>query len=207
MTTVKILKLFIFSITISATCSCSLLSLLNSGTIHVKYQVSKAKLNDVDYEEVSRLTNPSFSIRNIQHPKAYGRWNFNFRVTPSVHYDDTDYETGASEYSFLTMRNEKRPNINIKRGISMANAKFTTHTPIGAFALTGGFGGTVYKMSDGGALDTIKTREIKRIDLAWSAFLSKRFYVLAGPRYYKAGYESYIFAFRIGYFWGAIKKL
>lgn len=89
----------------------------------------------------------------------------------------------------------------------MANAKIYFHTPVGAFAFTAGFGGTVYKMDDGGALNTIKTREIRRLDFTWTAFMSRRFYVLVGPRYYKAGYESYVFAFRLGYFWGQIKKL
>lgn len=180
------------------------MSLLNSGTVSVKYRVSEAKFDNVDYEAKERLTNPSFSIRNIQHPRKHGRWNINFKVTPSLHYDDTDYQTGKVSFNKETGRLEKLPIINIKRGITIANAKVTTHTPIGAFALSAGFGGTIYTMSDGAGLDTVKTREIRRLDLVWSGFLSKRLFVLAGPRYYKAGYESYVFAFRIGYFWGRI---
>lgn len=181
-----------------------MLELLNSGTVSVKYRVSEATLDEVDYEAKERLTNPSFSIRNIQHPKAHGKWSANFKITPSLHYDDTDYQTGKTALNTETGITETLPNINIKRGIAIANAKLTTHTPIGAFALSAGFGGTVYKMTDGKGLDTIKTREVRRIDLVWSAFLSRRVFVLTGPRYYHAGYESYIFAFRIGYFWGKI---
>lgn len=180
---------------------------MNSGSVNIKYQVSEATLQGIRYEEVARVTNPSFSIRNIQHPRAYGRWNFNFRITPSLHYDDTDYETGELEFNVVTNDFQKRRNINIKRGISMANAKFSLHTPLGAFTLTGGFGGTIYKMDDGGAINTIKTREIRRLDFTWTGFLSRRFFILVGPRYYKAGYESYVFAFRLGYFWGKIQKI
>jgi hypothetical protein len=181
-----------------------MVSLLNSGTLSIKYRVSEATLNEVKYEEKKRLSNLSFSIRNIQHPKKYGRWNANFKITPSLHYDDTEYQTGKTEFNAATGTHDLLPNINIKRGISMANAKLTAHTPLGAFALSGGFGGTIYRMTDRAGLDTVKTREIRRIDLVWSAFLTKRIFVLAGPRYYKAGYESYVFAFRLGYFWGKI---
>lgn len=199
-----LVRLILFLFTLFLLGSCSSLSLLNSGTVSVKYRISEAKFDDVDYEAKERLTNPSFSIRNIQHPKKYGRWNMNFKITPSLHYDDTDYQSGFVSTNPDTGQLERLPIINIKRGITMANAKVTTHTPIGAFALSAGFGGTIYTMTDGAGLDTVKTREIRRIDFVWSAFLSKRIFVLTGPRFLTAGYESYEFAFRIGYFWGKI---
>ena len=185
--------------------SCALTSLLNSGTANIKYRASEAHIHGVAYEEDERVRSPSFSIRNVQHPKAWGKWNLNFKITPSLHLDNQTYVTGATyvDDSGLT---QPYPSLNIKRFITLANMKITTHTPIGAFALSGGFGGTVYKMDNGLWLNTVKTREIRRIDLSWYGFISKRFFVLMGPRYYRAGYETYEFAFRIGYFWGKIQR-
>ena len=197
------IKYLLLIVLVSLLNSCAILSLLNSGTANVKYTVSEATLNDgVKYEEVERISDPSFSIRNVQHPKTYGKWNVNLKVTPSLHYDDTTYQTGHTRFNKNKGREEELPNINIKRFMTLANLKLTGHTPIGAFALSGGFGGSVYKMDDGQGLNTIKTREMRKIDLAWYAFMSKHFFLLMGPRYYKAGYESYVFAFRIGYYWG-----
>ena len=172
----------------------------------MKYRVSRATLNGIKYEEDERLRELSFSIRNVQHPRAWGRWNMNFRITPSLHLDTQTYTTGATFYDPETDSTTNHYPIKIKRFITLANFKVTTHTPIGAFALSAGFGGTVYSMENGHALDTVKTREIRRLDLAYYAFLSKRFYVLMGPRYYRAGYETYEFAVRLGIFWGAIKR-
>lgn len=182
--------------------SCGVFTLLNSGTVSIKYQVSEAEIEGVNYEEVERLTNPSFSIRNVQHPKKHGRWSANFQITPSIHYNDTDFQTGGTFFDDRGM--VERPDLNVKRASMLANAKITTHTPAGAFALSLGFGGTMYKLDNGASLETIRTREIRRIDLAWSAFFTKRFFILAGPRYFKADYETYVFAVRLGYFWGKI---
>jgi hypothetical protein len=192
------LKIFAFIIVLTLN-SCAITRLLNSGTVNIKYRVSEATFDGVTYEEKERLTDPSFSIRNVQHPKSHGRWNFNVRITPSIHYDDTTYGTLAKKPT-----GEAYPDINLKRFIGFANLKSTFHTPVGAFALSAGFGGTVYKLDDGQGLETIKTREIRRLDLAYYAFFSRKFFLLMGPRYYKAGHETYIFAFRLGYFWGRI---
>ena len=186
--------------------SCAVTRLLNSGTVNIKYRAVEATFEDEKYEISEHVTNPSFSIRNVQHPRAWGKWNLNLRLTPSLHYDDNTYQTGATFINTETGLEQTRPNINVRRGIILANLKTTLHTPIGAFALSGGFGGTMYRLDDGQGLNTIKTREIRRIDFAWYAFFTKRFFVLMGPRYYKAGYETYEFAFRIGYFWGRIEK-
>lgn len=184
--------------------SCAVTSLLNSGTVNIKYRAVEATFNEEKYEITRNVTNPSISIRNVQHPKSWGQWNFNLRLTPSIHYDDNTYSTGATFFNTTTGQTEVLPNINVKRGIILGNLKATIHSPLGAFTLSGGFGGTMYRLNDGQGLDTLKTREIRRVDLAWYAFLSKHFFVLMGPRYYKAGYETYEFAFRIGYFWGKI---
>lgn len=181
--------------------SCAVTSLLNSGTVNIKYRNTEATINDVRYEIDEHVTNPSFSIRNVQHPKAYGDWNFNVRVTPSLHIDENTFQTGATQ---LNSEGEqvRLPTVRVRRGIMLANLKSTLHTPMGAFALAAGFGGTVYKLDDGQGLNTVKTREVRRVDLAWYGFLTRRLFILMGPRYYKAGYETYEFAFRIGYYWG-----
>lgn len=186
--------------------SCAVANLLNSGTVNIKFRNAEATFEEERYEIEEHVTNPSFSVRNVQHPRAWGNWNFNLRITPSFHYDDNTYQTGATFLNPETGQEQRRPNINVRRGIALANLKATVHTPIGAFALSGGFGGTVYRLNDGAGLDTYRTREIRRLDLAWYGFFSKRFFVLMGPRYYKTDYETYEFAFRIGYFWGRIEK-
>jgi len=186
--------------------SCAVLRLLNSGTANIKYRASEATINGIKYEESDRVTSPSFSIRNVQHPKPYGKWGFNVRVSPSLHYDDQTYQTGKTYFNQDSGNFDVFRPVRVRRGILLGNLKFTTHTPIGAFSLSGGFGGTMYNFDDGAGLQTTKTREIRRLDLVWYGFFTKRFFILAGPRYYKAGYETFEFAFRIGYFWGRIEK-
>lgn len=186
--------------------SCAVTSLLNSGTVNIKYRAVKASFNNQQYEIADHVTNPSFSVRNVQHPRVWGKWNLNLRLTPSLHYDDVTYQTGGTYVNPANGQTELLPKIKVRRGIALANLKTTFHTPSGAFALAVGFGGTVYRLDDGQGLATIKTREIRRVDLAWYAFLTKHFFVLMGPRYYKTDYETYEFAFRIGYFWGKMER-
>jgi len=196
------LKSLIFQILI-ITCfsSCGALKLLNSGTANIKYRVSEARIEGNNYREVERFSNPSISVRNVQHPRKHGRWNVNFRMTPSFHYNDIDYESGGTIFNEAGNR-VSLPNLNVKNLIGMGNAKLTLHTPIGAFALSLGFGGAISKLDNGSSLNTIQTREVRKIDLAWSAFFARRFFILAGPRYYKTDYEIFSFAFRLGFFWG-----
>jgi len=180
-------------------------SVFNSGTAHLKYTVMDATFDDIEYENSEKLSDVSASIRRVQHPKAYGKWNINVNIAPSIHFDKNRFttdETFINEQGIV----EKHPDIMLKRLSSFANLKLTTHTPIGAFVLTGGFGGTFYDLSDGRGLDTLKTREIRKLDLAYVGFFSDRFFVLVGPRYYKEAFEQFIFAFRIGFFWGDFKK-
>lgn len=186
--------------------SCAVTKLLNSGTVNIKYRAVKATFNNELYEISDRVTNPSISVRNVQHPKVWGRWNLNLRITPSIHYDDVTYQTGGTFVNPQNGQTELLPKINVRRGIALGNLKTTLHTPIGAFALAAGFGGTLYRLNDDRGLSTIKTREIRRADLAWYAFLTKHFFVLMGPRYYKTDYETFEFAFRIGYFWGKMER-
>jgi hypothetical protein len=186
--------------------SCGVASLLNSGTAHIKYTVSRANLEGVTYEEKDRLGNVSFSVRNVQHPKAWGKWNMNFKITPSVSIDKQRFGTLETHFNNTTGRTEQLPDIDVHRFMGFANLKITAHTPIGAFAAAGGFGGTAYRITDGAGLDSIRTREVRKLDFVYIGFFAKRFFLLMGPRYYKAGYESYTFAFRLGYFWGKMTK-
>jgi hypothetical protein len=178
-------------------------SLLNSGTANLKYTISEATIDGVKYENSDRLNQGSISIKNIQHPAKYGRWDFNIGIRPSIHFDREIYGT------LQTRVNEngdtvRYPDITITRFLGFGNLILTAHMPLGQVALSGGFGGTVYRMTNHEGLNTIRTREVRRIDLAWIGFFEDRFFVTIGPRYYKEAYESYVFSFRIGYFWGLI---
>ncbi|MDD0853423.1 hypothetical protein HBN50_09955 [Halobacteriovorax sp. GB3] len=165
----------------------------------MKYTVSRAEIDDVLYENKARLSDVSISVRNIQHPKQHGRWGMNLKLSPSIHLDRHTFST-------LSTREDgtRYPDIKLRRLSVLGNLKLSTHTPIGAFVLTGGFGGAAKKMTSPGVLDTIRTTEVRKIDFAWIGFLSRRFYVLIGPRYYREQFEQYTFAFRLGYFWGRI---
>ena len=182
---------------------CSGCSLLNSGSFNLKYTKAKATFEGVTYENKEPLSNVSFSVRNVQHPKKYGKWNLNIRITPSIHYDKTRYGTLAQRTN-SEGQTENYPDLLFQRLSIMGNLAGSWHTPIGAFVLKAGFGGAFYNLDDGQGFDTFRTREIRKLDLAWVAFLSKKFFVLMGPRYYVEQFEQYTFAFRIGYFWGRI---
>lgn len=182
--------------------SCSSAKLLNAGTVHVKYTVSRASFDGQQYENKNRLGNISGSIRNVQHPNGK-RWDANFRLTPSIHFSNTDYQSGGTRISPLTGILETLPEINVKRLSGLGNLKLTFHTPIGQFSLNGGFGGTVYKLKERGYYETIKTSEIRKIDLAYTGFFTKRFFAMIGPRYFNDGNEQYVFSARLGYFWGS----
>ncbi len=185
--------------------SCAPLSIFNSGTVHVKYIKSKAEFYGAKYRERVKFRDPSASIRNVQHPKVFGDWDLNLRITPSIHYDDITYESEASiGINRAGGGIDRYPLINIKRGILLGNAKLTAHVPIGAFALSLGFGGSLYKIN-GGDIDSLKTREVRKVDFTYMAFFSERFFLLLGPRYYLSGNETLSFALRLGYFWGDIR--
>lgn len=195
-----ILKIISFLIFCLSFCSCSL---LNSASVNIKYRVARAEIDGVTYENKERISDVSLSIRNIQHPRSHGRWNMNLRLTPSLHYDKTTFGTLATcENSDGDM--EPCPDLRLKRLSALGNLKLTTHTPIGAFVLAAGFGGAVKKMTNLWGMDHTTTSEIRKIDFAWVAFISKRFYILMGPRYYKEQFEQYTFAIRLGYMWGRI---
>jgi len=183
--------------------SCGTTKLLNSGTVHVKYTVSRATFNNELYENKNRLGNVSGSIRNVQHP-AGRRWAANFKLVPSIHFSNTDYQSGGTRTSTTTGQLEPLPEINIKRLSGLGNLKLTFHTPIGQFTFNGGFGGTVYKFREKGNYETIKTSEIRKLGMAYTGFFAKRFFAMIGPRYFNDGNEQYVFAARLGYFWGDI---
>lgn len=180
--------------------SCGMLSLLNSGTTHLKYTNSDTTFEDVHYENSEKFGDISFSIRNIQHPKKYGDWDLNVRLRPSLHFDKERYRVKKDQDS-LDRDFSEFPEIQIRRLLGFANLKLSAHTPVGAFALTGGLGGALSERRDDGIYRGRSSKLISKVDLVWIAFLSERFYVMLGPRYYREDYEQFVFALRLGYFW------
>lgn len=176
-------------------------SLLNSGTVHVKYTKFQAKIDGNTYENKKELTDVSVSIRNVQHPKSHGKWALNFRLSPSIHFEKHRLGTLATE--LVDGEYQQKPDIKVRRLSSFANFKLLLHTPIGSFAATAGFGGALSKFDMSGG-SSHRTTEIRRVDFVYYKFFSRRFFLLMGPRYYKEQYEQVTFAFRLGYFWGRI---
>ena len=167
---------------------------MTSGTVNLKYTTVKAKFDGVDYVNQDRIKDVSFSIKNVQHPKKHKPWSFNARITPSIHADRNVYHPVALDTSL--------PNYKISRFIGLGNLKLNIHFPIGNLVFAAGFGGTVYKQTSNQGLNTTKTREIKKFEIAWINFLSKRIFLLFGPRIFIDDYETRVFALRLGYFWG-----
>ena len=188
--------LVIFTLLFFTSCS-----LLNSGTVHMKYTKFKADVDGVTYENKRGLGNVSVSVRNIQHPKKFGRWNINMKIRPSIHFERHPLGTLATRLNTDTGEQEQIPDFTFRRLSGFANLKLSLHTPIGAFAATVGYGGAVRDFDRPSDRD-IRTTEIRKVDFVYYAFLGKRFFVLLGPRYYKEEFEQVTFALRFGYFWG-----
>lgn len=177
-------------------------SLLNSGTVHIKYTKFRTKIDDVTYENKKNLGDVSFSVRNVQHPYRYGKWNLTFKLSPSIHYERHTLGTlhRAQNDDGVV---EQLPDLKIRRLSGLGNLKLILHTPIGAFAATGGFGGALSKIEGNGYTDDdYMTTEIRKVDFVYYKFLTKRIFILFGPRYYKENYEQITVAFRLGYYWG-----
>ncbi len=161
------------------------------------------KYNDVDagiegnnYELKEKLGNVSASIRQVEHPKGLRRWDYLVKLSPSIHLDRFNFEPTTSANTDF--------NLKYRRLSALGNLKVGFFTPIGQFIFTAGFGGGLYSLDDGQGLDTIKTREVRKFDLAYNVFLSDRVFLMMGPRYYKTAFEQYTFIFRVGYFWGDV---
>jgi hypothetical protein len=174
-------------------------SLFNAGTVHLKYSDGEAFIEGNKYELKKRLGNISASVRHVEHPKQHSRWDIGLKLTPSIHLDRFTFQTGKLDENQVQM-----PDLKYRRLSGLANLKLGTQTPIGQFVLTAGFGAGVFKLNDGAGIDTIRTGEVRKLDLAYVVFPAKRFFLLMGPRYYNSDFEQYTFAFRIGYFWGDI---
>jgi hypothetical protein len=178
--------------------------LINASTVQLKYTDTEATFKGVKYENKEKLGEVSISVRNVQHPAKHGAWNFNIRISPSVHFDRFVY--GPIEKTYDDNGNDTTPgDVKVRRLKMFGNLKANFHTPIGAFVATYGYGRAAYRQTDQEGLDTYRTREIKKIDFSWIGFFSRRFFVMMGPRYYEESYESYVFAFRIGYMFGKSK--
>jgi hypothetical protein len=129
----------------------------------------------------------------------------NIKIAPSIHFDRFTFEQDKL-FNDAFGNPVLLPEIKIDRISGMGNLKLTTHTPVGAFVLSAGFGGSLFRQRNGLGLNTIKTGEIKKAELVWVAFMTKRFFALIGPRYFKEEYESLVFAVRLGIFWGDFKR-
>ncbi|MBI2521084.1 MAG: hypothetical protein HYV97_11720 [Bdellovibrio sp.] len=178
-------------------------SLMNSGTANLKYTDTEAKFNGVRYENEEKLKDVSFSVKSIQHPRRYRLWDINFRISPSVHLDNTTFVTNET-FTNSEGEQEVYPKLHMTRFMGFGNFKINIHSPVGGFVLAAGFGGSIYKLTDNAGLDTTKTREVRKLDFAYVAFLSRRIFVYIGPRYILDAYEQYIFAVRLGVYWDRI---
>jgi hypothetical protein len=177
-------------------------SIFNAGTVHLKYSDGDATLEGTKYELKKRLGNVSASIRQVEHPKKASKWGFGVKLSPSIHLDRFTFQTGQmADYGNGLV---KMPDLKYKRLSTLGNLKFGMHSPLGQLVLTGGYGLGVFRLDDGASVDTLKTGDVIKVDLAYIGFFTKRFFLLMGPRYYKSDFEQYTFAFRLGYFWGKI---
>lgn len=181
---------------------CAVFRLLNSGTANIKYKTSTAKFNDIEYQNKTKINNFSASIRNVQHPKKYGKWNFNIGLSPSISFTNQVY--GTLHVNPNSPVGAPLPDISLQRLITMANIGMHIHTPAGSFNFKAGYGRTLSDISDGQGLDTVTSKPIRKLDLAYIAFFSKRWFFQTGPRYYKEEFESFAWSIRLGIFWGKI---
>lgn len=177
-------------------------AVFNSGTVHVKYTDVRADFEGVRYENEEKWGNLSVSIRGVQHPKVYGAWNINLTLSPSIHYDRQTFSTQQTFINELGER-QRYPNVQQSRLAALGNLKLSTHTPIGSFTLSGGFGEALTKIR-GKGLDTLRTVQMRKIDFVYSFFVTERIFILMGPRYYQENHDEFLMALRVGYYWGGL---
>lgn len=164
----------------------------------MKYSDIDAGVEGNRYELKKKLGNVSASIRQMPHPKAYREWDYLVKLSPSIHLDRFDFQAGASTSSGL------HHDLKYRRLSALGNLKIGFFSPAGQLILTAGFGGGIYTLDDDMGLKTTKTKEVRKFDISYTAFISDRVFLMMGPRYYKASFEQYTFIFRIGYFWGEL---
>ena len=180
-------------------------SLLNSGTATIKLSETRATFSGRSYRNREMLSDLSLSVRNIQHPNGFKKWDTNLRFSPSIHFDKTELFT-EERLQLPSGEFTDFPDITIERASAFINLKLTAHMPIGQFVATAGKGIAGFRARDGESLNTKRTREITKFEVVYVGFLSRRFFILTGPRYYNDGNEQFVWAFRFGYFWGNIKN-
>lgn len=186
---------------LSMTVLSSSCGIFNAGTVSSKYNEVRATFDGRSYRNRKSLSSVSLSIRGIQHPYKFKNWSGNFRLSPSLHFDRTVLESTET----VTLPNGSEyipPRIKIKRLSTLGNIKYNWHTPIGQFVATAGYGLALFKADDDLGLDTFRTREIAKLDFIYIGFLSRRVFILTGPRFFYDQLSHFSIAFRLGYFWG-----
>ena len=159
----------LFTMILLSSSSCSI---FNSATVHVKYTDVRAEIDDVDYENIEKFGNISSSIRRVQHPKQYDKWDINFSLSPTIHFDrQLFHPVGVTEEDDV-------PDLTKSRLSILGNLKLTTHTPIGAFVLTGGYGQSFLKLSKDTGTESYRSTQIRRLDFVYLGFFARRFYTL-----------------------------
>lgn len=177
-------------------------AVFNSATMHVKYTDVRADFDGIRYENEEKWGNLSVSVRGVQHPKVYGPWGINLSLSPSLHFDRQSFFTDETFVNVMG-ESERYPRIKQSRLAALGTLKLSTHTPIGSFTLSGGFGEALTKIR-GKGLDTLRTVQMRKIDFAYSFFLTERVFIMIGPRYYQENHDEFLMALRVGYFWGAL---
>ena len=190
----RITSYLIFLLPLVSSCS-----IFNAGTIHLKYSDIDAGLEGNKYELKKKLGSVSASIRQLEHPKGLRSWDYIVKLSPSLHLDRFMFQAGNTAVTEVH-------DLKYRRLSGLGNLKIAFFTPGGQLVFTGGFGGAIYSLNDGHGLNTLKTREVRKFDIAYSAFLTERLFLMMGPRYYKTAFEQYTFTFRIGYYWGDVPK-
>lgn len=199
----KVSKVLLIVFVIAFFVSCSQVKKINSGTMQVKHNSSTGSFGGNLYENKRTWRDISASIRKIHHYTQRKDWDLRFKISPSLHLDSMRFQTQATRQ----LPNGQRatlPELDYTRLAMLGNFKLYTDTPFGQLSYTLGMGPGVYHLTDGEALDTVRLRSVIKMDLAYSFFVTKRIFVLVGPRiYFEEGVEIIQQAFRIGYFWEA----
>lgn len=185
--------------------------LLNSVNISTRYSIPVENYNEVNYEEekISQknfFKVPSISVKNVSHPSFYKKWDFDKKISPSLHFEKHSLTTNTKRYNPKTNSLEKYPKLKIYRFSALMNSKIFAHTPVGAFYLVVGPGATIYKADDGETINTIKGTDILKYEVSYVGFFKKRFYINLSARLFDSHLSMASAAVKIGYYFSDVNK-